>query len=148
MDARAELIHMGIPAIPVIIDGLPSLGTFGQLTAIEVFQEVRDMRGAEALVLADSPDTTTFLPDRMLFIRWGGADSESDILAALDPALNAAEWQSPVRWTVPAGGVVLFDAAWSGTDLPDHQPDNHLPIELPSGVYVVEYAYVEPNPRT
>ncbi|WP_328890407.1 Imm21 family immunity protein [Streptomyces sp. NBC_00316] len=64
---------------------------------------------AEALVLADSPDTTTFLPDRMLFIRWSGADSESDILAALEPALTLAEWQSPVQWTLPAGPVVLFE---------------------------------------
>ncbi|MDX2389795.1 hypothetical protein NJL88_06905 [Streptomyces sp. DK15] len=37
-DARAELIWLGSAAIPAIIDGLPSLGGFGQLTAIEVFQ--------------------------------------------------------------------------------------------------------------
>ncbi|MEV5612996.1 Imm21 family immunity protein [Streptomyces sp. NPDC052225] len=102
----------------------------------------------EALVLADSPDPTTFLPDRMLFVRWSGADSESDILAALDPAVALADWRSPVRWHLPAGPVVLFDAAWSGTELRGHQPDNHLLIALPAGVYVAEYAYVEPTPRT
>jgi hypothetical protein len=39
-DARAELIGIGSDAIPAIIDGLPSLGGFGQLTAIEVFADL------------------------------------------------------------------------------------------------------------
>ncbi|MET7634257.1 Imm21 family immunity protein [Streptomyces sp. NPDC001773] len=121
---------------------------YGRACQIDDYIGTLHVGCAEALVLADSPDTTTFLPDRMLFIRWSGADSESDILAALEPALTLAEWQSPVQWSLPAGPVVLFDAAWSGTDLPDHQPDNHLPIDLPAGVYAAEYAYVEPNPRT
>lgn len=49
MDARAELIHIGRPAIPVVIDGLMSLGRFGRLTAIEVFEAVRDVRCGPAL---------------------------------------------------------------------------------------------------
>ncbi|MFE0172463.1 hypothetical protein ACFWZ2_09115 [Streptomyces sp. NPDC059002] len=58
MDARAELIHIGtpaIPAIPAIADGLPSLDSFGRLTAIEVFEELRDPRCGPVLIglLAD-----------------------------------------------------------------------------------------------
>ncbi|MFJ6369193.1 hypothetical protein ACIQK5_13570 [Streptomyces virginiae] len=34
-DARAELIGIGSAAIPAVIDGLPSLDGFGQLTATE-----------------------------------------------------------------------------------------------------------------
>ncbi|MET9432236.1 hypothetical protein [Streptomyces sp. NPDC003036] len=49
-DARAELIGIGSDAIPAIIDGLPSLGGFGQLTAIEVFEEVADPRCGPALI--------------------------------------------------------------------------------------------------
>ncbi|MET8506113.1 CPCC family cysteine-rich protein [Streptomyces sp. NPDC004787] len=45
-DARAELIWIGADAISAIIDGLPSLGGFGQLTAIEVFEEVGDPRSS------------------------------------------------------------------------------------------------------
>ncbi|MFC7308376.1 Imm21 family immunity protein [Streptomyces monticola] len=123
-------------------------GDYDRACQVDEYIGTLHVGDAEALVLADSPDSTTFLPNRMLFIRWGGADSENDILAALDSALDVAEWESPVQWTVPAGPVVLFDAAWSGTDLPDHQPDNHLSIDLPSGTYVAEYANVEPNPRT
>ncbi|WP_251074449.1 hypothetical protein [Streptomyces sp. ISL-12] len=41
-DARAELIRISSDVVPAVIDGLPSLGAFGQLTAIEVFEEVGD----------------------------------------------------------------------------------------------------------
>jgi hypothetical protein len=48
-DARAELISLGSHAIPAIIEGLPTLGGFGQLTAIEVFEKVADPRCGPAL---------------------------------------------------------------------------------------------------
>ncbi|MEU9702675.1 HEAT repeat domain-containing protein [Streptomyces sp. NPDC047981] len=58
-DARAELIYIGSDAIPAIIDGLPSLDRFGQLTAIEVFEEVADPRCGPALTaLLHSDDST------------------------------------------------------------------------------------------
>jgi hypothetical protein len=57
-DARAELIGIGSDAIPAIIDGLPSLGGFGQLTAIEVFADlglaIRSQR-AGGIVLTRPP---------------------------------------------------------------------------------------------
>ncbi|WP_412076855.1 hypothetical protein ACLF6K_17205 [Streptomyces xanthophaeus] len=41
------------------LDGLPSLGGFGQLAAIEVFQEVSDPRCGPALIrLLDSDNPT------------------------------------------------------------------------------------------
>jgi HEAT repeat protein len=64
-DARAELIWIGADAIPAVINGLPSLGGFGQLTAIEVFEEVGDPRCGPALIgLLDSDNPT---------VRSGGA---------------------------------------------------------------------------
>ncbi|MEV6118925.1 HEAT repeat domain-containing protein [Streptomyces sp. NPDC052077] len=58
-DARAELIRIGADAIPAVINGLPSLGGFGQLTAIEVFEEVGDPRCGPALIgLLDSDNPT------------------------------------------------------------------------------------------
>src|SRR5688500_13568960 len=57
-DARAILIDIGSDAIPALIDGLPALGGFGQLTAIEVFDEVADPRCGPALIsLLDSDDS-------------------------------------------------------------------------------------------
>lgn len=58
-DARAELIGIGSDAIPAVIDGLPSLGGFGQLTAIEVFEEVADPRCGPALITLLSSDDST-----------------------------------------------------------------------------------------
>ncbi|WP_240499197.1 hypothetical protein [Streptomyces prasinus] len=58
-DARAKLIWIGTDAIPAVINGLPSLDGFGQLTAIEVFEEVGDPRCGPALVgLLDSDNLT------------------------------------------------------------------------------------------
>ncbi|GAA5207139.1 hypothetical protein GCM10023323_21440 [Streptomyces thinghirensis] len=58
-DARAELVWIGADAIPAVINGLPSLGGFGQLTAIEVFEEVGDPRCGPALIgLLDSDNPT------------------------------------------------------------------------------------------
>ncbi|MFF9475056.1 HEAT repeat domain-containing protein [Streptomyces roseolus] len=58
-DARAELIWIGADAIPAVIDGLPSLGGFPQLTAIEVFEEVGDPRCGPALIgLLDNGNPT------------------------------------------------------------------------------------------
>lgn len=87
-------------------------GDYDRACQVDDYVGTLHVGDAEALVLADSPEPTAFLPDRMLFVRWSGAGSESDILAALEPSLALAEWQSPVRWTVPTGPVVLFDAAW------------------------------------
>ncbi|MGW4503538.1 HEAT repeat domain-containing protein [Streptomyces sp. NPDC004436] len=56
-DARAELIRIGYPATPAILDALPSLGGFGQLTAIEVFEKVADPRcGPTLITLLDGDD--------------------------------------------------------------------------------------------
>ncbi|MGW3644515.1 hypothetical protein ACWD7V_44555, partial [Streptomyces sp. NPDC005143] len=41
-DARARLVTLGGDATLAISDGLPALGRFGRLTAIEVFEEGAD----------------------------------------------------------------------------------------------------------
>ncbi|MFE3825098.1 HEAT repeat domain-containing protein [Streptomyces sp. NPDC059092] len=58
-DARAELIHIGCVAIPAILDALPSLGGFGQLTAIEVFEEVADPHCGPTLIPLLDDDNPT-----------------------------------------------------------------------------------------
>ncbi|MFH8728215.1 hypothetical protein [Streptomyces termitum] len=58
-DARAELIDTGSDAVPALNDGLPSLDGFGQLTAIEAFEEVADRRCGPAWI-----DRTDLNPER------------------------------------------------------------------------------------
>ncbi|MDT6986718.1 HEAT repeat domain-containing protein [Streptomyces lusitanus] len=100
-DARAELIGIGSDAVPALIDGLPSLGPFGQLTAIEVFEEVADPRCGPALIaLLDSDNPTVR--------EWAAmALASLQIDGAVEPVRRAyracLERATPPDWTEPEG---------------------------------------------
>ncbi|MER7806669.1 HEAT repeat domain-containing protein [Streptomyces sp900116325] len=113
-DARAELIWIGSEAIPAIIDGLPSLGSFGQLTAIEVFEEVGDPRCSAALVGLLGSDSPTVR-------EWAAiALASLEIDGAVDPIRRAylacLERQTPPDWTEPDG------IRWALTELGARTP--------------------------
>lgn len=57
--ARARLVAIGGDATLAIADGLPALGRFGRLTAIEAFQEVADPRCGPALIALLNDDEPT-----------------------------------------------------------------------------------------
>ncbi|MGA5280382.1 HEAT repeat domain-containing protein [Streptomyces griseoincarnatus] len=113
-DARAELIDIGSDAIPAIIDGLPSLDRFGQLTAIEVFDEVADPRCRPALItLLDSEDSTVR--------EWAAmALASLKIDGAVEPVRRAyracLERATPPDWTEPSG------IRWALTELGARTP--------------------------
>ncbi|MGM7443075.1 HEAT repeat domain-containing protein [Streptomyces tunisiensis] len=113
-DARAELVYIGSDAIPAIIDGLPSLDRFGQLTAIEVFDEVADPRCRPALItLLDSEDSTVR--------EWAAmALASLKIDGAAEPVRRAyracLERATPPDWTEPSG------IRWALTELGARTP--------------------------
>ncbi|MFZ4160911.1 HEAT repeat domain-containing protein [Streptomyces griseoincarnatus] len=113
-DARAELIDIGSDAIPAIIDGLPSLDRFGQLTAIEVFDEVADPRCRPALItLLESEDSTVR--------EWAAmALASLKIDGAAEPVRRAyracLERATPPDWTEPSG------IRWALTELGARTP--------------------------
>ncbi|MFD0353939.1 HEAT repeat domain-containing protein [Streptomyces sp. NPDC127110] len=113
-DARAELIDIGSDAIPAIIDGLPSLGGFGQLTAIEVFEEVADPRCGPALIaLLSSNDPTVR--------EWAAmALASLKIDGAVEPVRHAyracLERATPPDWSEPDG------IRWALTELGARSP--------------------------
>ncbi|UUY49645.1 HEAT repeat domain-containing protein [Streptomyces yangpuensis] len=113
-DARAELIWLGSAATPAIVDGLPSLGGFGQLTAIEVFQEVSDPRCGPALIrLLDSDNPTVR--------EWAAvALAGLEIDGAVEPLRRAyracLERATPPDWTEPDG------IRWALTELGARSP--------------------------
>ncbi|MGZ3101204.1 HEAT repeat domain-containing protein [Streptomyces sp. H72] len=119
-DARAELIGIGSDAIPAIIDGLPSLGGFGQLTAIEVFEEVADPRCDPAL--------TAFLRSDDSTVReWAAmALASLEIDGAVEPVRRAyracLERATPPDWSEPEG------IRWALTELGARPPlSRHSP---------------------
>ncbi|MFI7287492.1 HEAT repeat domain-containing protein [Streptomyces anulatus] len=113
-DARAELIGIGSDAIPAIIDGLPSLDRFGQLTAIEVFEEVADPRCGPALIALLRSDDSTVR-------EWAAmALASLKIDGAVEPLRRAyrarLEQPTPPDWSEPVG------IRWALTELGTRTP--------------------------
>ncbi|MFJ3169427.1 hypothetical protein ACIPJK_01465 [Streptomyces roseus] len=96
-DARAELIRIGSAAIRPLINGLPSLGGFGQLTAIEVFEEVGDPRGGPALIGLLDSDNPSANGRRSPWRTWRSRVRSSPCDRPTAPA-----WNGPSRRTGPS----------------------------------------------
>ncbi|MGW7345259.1 HEAT repeat domain-containing protein [Streptomyces sp. NPDC054854] len=113
-DARAELIWIGSDAIPAVIDGLTSLGGFGQLTAIEVFEAVGDPRCGPALIGLLHSDNPTVREWAAIAL----ATLESE--GAVEPLRRAyracLERATPPDWTEPDG------IRWALTELGARSP--------------------------
>ncbi|MFE8007426.1 HEAT repeat domain-containing protein [Streptomyces sp. NPDC057418] len=113
-DARAELIDIGSNTIPAIIDGLPSLGGFGQLTAIEIFEEVADPRCGPALL-------ALLLSGNSTVREWAAmALASLKIDGAVKPVRRAyracLERATPPDWSEPEG------IRWALTELGARTP--------------------------
>ncbi len=97
---------------------------------------------ATALVLADEPAKTCFLPEKLLFVRWLAADSEAELFAAAEAILTDPDtaWEDAGLW-VTDGPAVLMDSAEAGADLgvayPDGGQPDQAPMELPAGQWRV-----------
>ncbi|MEU2077870.1 Imm21 family immunity protein [Streptomyces sp. NPDC013489] len=88
--------------------------------------------GAQALVLADEPATSRYLPQHRAFLRWLAAESEAGLSAAADAVLAdpATVWEECGTW-VSDGPAVLMDSAEAGSDLGVEYPDGGMPAEAP-----------------
>ncbi|MCX4764726.1 HEAT repeat domain-containing protein [Streptomyces sp. NBC_01275] len=112
--ARVQLVDIGRDATLTITDGLPALGSFGQLTAIEVFEEVADPRCGPALIaLLDSDDPTVR--------EWAAmALASLEIDGAVEPLRRAnracLERATPPDWSEPDG------IRWALTELGARSP--------------------------
>ncbi|WP_242539422.1 Imm21 family immunity protein [Streptomyces albidoflavus] len=88
--------------------------------------------GAGALVLADLPERTCFLPEELLFVRWARASSDAELIAAARAALAdpGIDWEECGSW-VTDGPAVLMDSAEAGADLGVEYPDGGMPDQAP-----------------
>ena len=84
--------------------------------------------GAQALVLADEPATSCYLPQHRAFLRRHAAGSEAELTATAIRVLDdpATAWQDYCTWTTD-GPAVLMDSANAGTDLGVQYPGGGLP---------------------
>jgi hypothetical protein len=113
-DAKDELIARGVEIVPELAARVGTLGRFGKLTAIEVFEVFRDQRACPALLelLADDAETV---------VEWSasalGVLRRHDAIGPLrDVWSRAVAAQVPPDWT----GPVSFRRAL--TDLGARQP--------------------------
>ncbi|WEH43434.1 Imm21 family immunity protein [Streptomyces sp. AM 2-1-1] len=112
--------------------------------------EVEDLAGviavgtgtATALVLADEPAKTCFLPETLLFVRWLAADSEAEVFTAAAAVLADPDtaWEDSGLW-VTDGPAVLMDSAEAGADPGVNYPhgghSDQAPVQLPAGQWKV-----------
>ncbi|WP_341867966.1 Imm21 family immunity protein [Streptomyces misionensis] len=104
--------------------------------------------GAQALVLADEPATSCYLPERRAFLRWLAADSESGLRAAADAVLadSATAWEECGTWA-SGGPAVLMDSAEAGSELGIEYPGGGLPsqasVPLPAGRWRVRATHTK-----
>jgi hypothetical protein len=125
-------------------DGDETASDYDRACEVDGFIGLLPVGDSAALVFGDEPAATTYLPDHRTFVRWSAADSETALLAEVPTALDTAAWEAEVCWNVP-GAVLLFDAAWPGTD---SARTDQVRVALDPGRYAVRAAHVQPGPET
>ncbi|MFJ9539180.1 Imm21 family immunity protein [Streptomyces sp. NPDC101225] len=109
--------------------------------------------GAQALVLADEPATSCFLPEHRVFLRRLAADSEAELKAAARAVLAdpATEWEECGTWSSD-GPATLMDSAESGSTLGTEYPGGGMPsqasVSLRSGRWRVRATHTKVDEET
>ncbi|MET8261772.1 Imm21 family immunity protein [Micromonospora sp. NPDC005205] len=121
-----------------------SWGDYDRACRVDGYVGVLDVGAAQALVLADEPASTTYLPDRRIFVRWLYADSEAEVVRLVPRAVEIADWEDAGTWTT-SGPAELFDSAYTDDGL---EHTTHLTVDLARGTYLIRTALVQPDERT
>ncbi|MEV8536387.1 Imm21 family immunity protein [Streptomyces sp. NPDC051211] len=108
----------------------------------------------QGLVLADEPATTCYLPEHQAFVRWLGADSEADLIAAAKAVLAdpTTQWEKCGVWETD-GPAVLMDSVTDGAELAVEYPDGgglpeQAPVPIRPGRWTVRAVHASPNDDT
>ncbi|TDT97505.1 immunity protein 21 of polymorphic toxin system [Streptomyces sp. 846.5] len=106
--------------------------------------------GAQGLVLADEPASSFYLEGHQAFIRWLGATSEADLIAAAHAVLAdpSTEWEACGVWETD-GPAVLMDSVTAGSELDVEYPNGRgrpeqATVALPAGNWMVRAVHASP----
>ncbi len=98
---------------------------------VDSYAGLIDVDGGDALVLGDVPDDTAYLSKEMTFIRWGGAESEGQLIDWVqNGCLGGVEVQN-ITWNCK-GRSFLFDSVYPADEINEFSE-----IPLVSGAYDV-----------
>jgi hypothetical protein len=109
--------------------------------------------GALALVLADEPAMTCYLPQHRAFLRWLAAESEADLVAAAEAVLVASDtvWEECGIWETD-GPATLMDSADVGAELNVTYPGGGEPeqagVAVPAGRWRIRAVQAWANDET
>ncbi|MBM0202538.1 HAD hydrolase-like protein [Micromonospora sp. STR1s_5] len=126
------------------VDDDDSWGDYGRACQVDGYAGVLDVGADQALVLADEPASTTYLPDRRIFVRWLYAVSEAEVVRLVPRAVEIADWEDAGTWTT-SGPAELFDSGFTGDGL---EHTTHLTVDVAAGTYLIRTASVQPDTRT
>lgn len=125
------------------------LDDYARACAVEGLAGVIDVGPEQALVLADGPATSCYLPELRAFVRWEAADGEPQLLALARAILGgevAADWDECGFWMVD-GPALLMDSAVSGEEVgrpfPGGGTPSRAPVEITPGRWRVQATWVE-----
>ncbi|GGW87268.1 Imm21 family immunity protein [Streptomyces galilaeus] len=106
--------------------------------------------GAQGLVLADEPASSFYLPEHQAFVRWLGANSEADLIAAARAVLadSTTMWEECGIWETD-GPAVLMDSVTAGAEHSVEYPNGggmpeQAPVALPPGSWMVRAVHASP----
>jgi hypothetical protein len=101
--------------------------------------------GDEVLVLGDEPMSTAVLPEHRVIARWCYTETRDGVSDLITTMLAGAQWSEGPAMRI-SGPVVIFDAAFLGTDV--GTLIEGLILDLDAGRYRVESTVVEPDRQT
>jgi len=137
-----------------------SASDYARACSIDGYLGTLEVGSGRALILGAEPMRTCFVPnpDGGVLVRWMYAENEDSVRRALE-AVPESAWGPTPHWIeVGQEGILVFDSAYPGDDLPTPTPEEGqdenekeallIRIELPSGTYLVDTADYEPDGAT
>lgn len=119
---------------------------YDRACAVADYTGVIQVGNAEALVLGDEPNDTTWIPLRLggILVRWVYAEGDDQANAALASIPPDIDWEVAGTFTVAASPLELFDSAESGAE----PLGERLQIDLAPGDYKIARANYRPDAET
>jgi hypothetical protein len=109
--------------------------------AVDDYIGLIDVGHARALVFADYPGRTTYLPGHGILLREIAGGDDDEVLEAALKLLPAVNWGSRLGWEVTEP-LILFDSVYSYPEVVTDR-EEQIRVDLTPGRYTVEAAYLE-----